>query len=1058
MGNRVSFRTALLTTAALSIAATAVPAFAADPGASDPSPDIVIRDGIDPNQPAPAGDLDDGVTGIGQITTDLGGGSVGLCTGTLINPRTVIFASHCVNELPADAYGAASGGVGISVGFSPDNFNPILSWLLGIGGPKFGTNTNLNIYNIEQVWYDPRALQNPNARGFLEADIALGTLDTPAFGVPTWALLFSPLTQEEHVSIVGYGGAGNGTVGDSLGIDFRRRSAENMVSFLGSLDTVDFALFGPPLDGLPQNLYMTDFDDPNFGTANANPFDFNIFGGAATPREGITAGGDSGGPLIVDQKYDRPVVAGVLSGGSRFFGPQPDASYGTTSIYQPLYLFWDAIVANNPYVYADNKAGNADWMDPRHWVQAMDPNYTIDVNGQLVNGLPDTPALGISGDGATFGKVCFFDSCIDPQTGVAPTGDGTPIFIPGGPGSTNFVPNNVVGNPALGIKSHYYDVTLSAPGTTRLKDSVTIDRLTIKGLTKLDIKNQGSLKVWGDMTQIAGWTNVDGLLTTGESLYVTGILSGSGVLDPTYLTAINTIVSPGSDNDPSTLTVKGDVILSSGSTLAIDVNHKASDLFNVVGDSLNNGILALDGGTVLFTRAKGSKPRDGDTFTFASATGGVDGTFGNVASLLGILQADLTYGPNDVTAKLRAGRFIDFLTNANSLVTAFANAFDALRGSSYSSLSGLYGNIDLMSPDALAATFENLAPRISDETRTLQDRQSKQMLTTVSNRLSMLGTPQQTGLSVYGMPSAFGLRDQGVYRQGMTDLGMSHSYATGLPSGMSAFVAGGSSAHSSAYGGATFGQGEFSTYMSSGLEYRVAPRLTFGTAIGYAEGSSAPGADQSKTKTSQVAMYGSYRLGGGAYVGGLAAAETSRAEMSRNVSTGDTILDLTGATRSQRYTASIEAGVNVGVADKLMLTPRAQLAYSNYHLDGFSENGGEAALRMDDLRLQKVEARIGAKLTGSASLGKGWSFVPELEANYVRLVSGADDGMAVRFANAADYRFFLPIADGGRSRGEVRGGLRLTNGPLEVGTAVQASIGGGALDDRRATADVTLRF
>jgi hypothetical protein len=80
------------------------------------------------------------------------------------------------------------------------------------------------------------------------------------------------------------------------------------------------------------------------------------------------------------------------------------------------------------------------------------------------------------------------------------------------------------------------------------------------------------------------------------------------------------------------------------------------------------------------------------------------------------------------------------------------------------------------------------------------------MLNTVSNRLSMLGTPQQTGLSVYGTPSAFGLRDQGVYRQGMTDLGMSRSYATGLPSGMSAFVAGGSSAHLSAYGGATFGQ------------------------------------------------------------------------------------------------------------------------------------------------------------------------------------------------------------------------------------------------------------
>ena len=63
------------------------------------APSITINNNFTPN------DVRDptNVTGIGQIVTDAGGGSVGLCTGSLINPRTVIFAAHCVNTRPATA-------------------------------------------------------------------------------------------------------------------------------------------------------------------------------------------------------------------------------------------------------------------------------------------------------------------------------------------------------------------------------------------------------------------------------------------------------------------------------------------------------------------------------------------------------------------------------------------------------------------------------------------------------------------------------------------------------------------------------------------------------------------------------------------------------------------------------------------------------------------------------------------------------------------------------------------------------------------------------------------
>ena len=81
------------------------------------SPGVVPSTGILNNQPPPAGILDLGVTGVGNVITSVNPptGSVGVCTGTLINPRAVIFAAHCVNTRPTTAYGATGGGVALSV-------------------------------------------------------------------------------------------------------------------------------------------------------------------------------------------------------------------------------------------------------------------------------------------------------------------------------------------------------------------------------------------------------------------------------------------------------------------------------------------------------------------------------------------------------------------------------------------------------------------------------------------------------------------------------------------------------------------------------------------------------------------------------------------------------------------------------------------------------------------------------------------------------------------------------------------------------------------------------
>lgn len=998
---------------------------------------------------------------------------MGVCTGTLINPRTVIFAAHCVNTRPAEAYGnngtpfgawAATGGTPIAFGFNADNLPAVRLWLglsSGDGEPAnpallHQTNLARALYAVEQVWYDPRSRAPTSCTSatscFLQADIAIATLDTPAFDIPTWAMLFSPLDGPTHAIITGYGGAGRENQA-SVAIDWRRRSAENMIAVLGSLNDRNMWLFGS--GSITNGLYLYDFRDPN---PNYNPaagrFDFGLYGSdAALPREGTTAGGDSGGPLIVDQRYDRPVTVGVLSGGTRFFGAQAGHRYGTDSFYQPLFLYWDVIVANNPYVYAGNVGGNGDWEDPAHWVQLMDPNYMIDVGGELVNSLPDTPAQGIAGGGAAFGQICFLGDCTT-LSGAAPTGDGTPIFIPGGPGSTNFVPNNVTANPAAGVRARYYDVTLSAPGTTSLSSSVTIDRMTLDGETRLHVRSGGSLNVLGEYNQLQGWTTADGLVASGrDMMYLSGLLSGSGTVRAPFTTVVGAIVAPGGGDRVGTLTVDGNLILASASSLFVDVGRGAGDRLTVTGT------LALGGGSLVFNKV-GAAPRHGDTWTIATAGGGVDGTFGTIYSFQGVLRPELTYNPDNIVATLRAGSLVQIIGQSGPVERAFAQALDQLRGSSYTSLYNIYGIVDLMDGASLAATLRGLAPDTMNDQRSLQERQSRAMLNVIGDRLAMLGTGATGTLSVSGSgalthalatgraPAALGVSSMVPGSQGVQS----------LPRGMTGFV---STSYLTAGNAsqAAFNGGQRSWYASMGLEIQASESLTIGSAFGFADGLSVPGLQgRAESRTTQAAAYGSYRLGGGVYVAGLASAEVSRADLERRTATGHIAFDLYGATQSRRYNVMMEAGANLAAGHGLTLTPRASLAYSSYRLDGFRETGGEAALQVDDLRLQHLEARLGATLSGAMRMG-GWSLEPQLRADYVRTVAGADDGMRVRFASAPDFAFALPVAGGDRNWAEVRGGLRLDNGRVSFGGAIESSIGREAtFRDDRAMAEMTIRF
>ncbi len=1142
-------RSALLASAALSALSIAPAAHAVVPNDNNTPADII--DGTD-------------VTGVGIMYRDDGY----VCTGTLINPRTVIFAAHCVNDYDPSTYSTVNGGIPVAFAFQSDARPGLIDWISN----GYRTNTTLSVYNVNNIAYNPDSL-DPPALSFLYGDTAIATLDTPASDVPTWAMLFSALPAPEsisdttgtgyHVTITGYGRSGSGTTGNSYGIDFRRKVAENFLGLLGSLDDVDTFLFGGG-SGYSQNLYQLDFDDPT----RTNEFDFNVFKDDALPNEGNTAGGDSGGPLILDQTFDQKVVLGVLSGGSRYFVEQPQSSYGGSAFYQPLYLFWDWIAQNNPYRYATANAGDGKWSDPSHWVTALDPNYMIiDSNGSLVNGVPTTPGAGAFGedDAQKFGQICYQpndgsdDACYDvgtdtllingepveatdatatsgsktvsnnkgkveiaersPSDGTASLADEAIVeaqaegdaalpaatLANGLPGASNFVPNNIDPVATQGIVGRYYDVTLSAAGKTTLDIDATVDRFTISGTgSTLDVTSAGSLTSLMDISHLAGVVNIDGTVETpGDYLLLSGLLSGKGTLRAGYFTNIMGVVAPGGIGSVGTLTVEGNALLSSGSTLHIDLGaNGTSDLLAVkatqfvpedeggegeviapteggndnaqsavasitaaeadgdvsllaAGDPID-GIAAL-GGKVVFGAATGAKLRYGNQYTFLTAEGGIDGSFETPTNISAILKPVLTYGTNSVTVTIDAGTYASVVNGGSQVQTSFAQLLDQNRAL-YGNYAALYGEADLLSVAGIQASLEAMAPRTEALRTSMSEVLNDNMARFYRDRLTRVSGGSMGGtLTMTGQPLQLAALSMNNLNLGMDQGGGNETVTqeNALPEDVSAFIAGGyiDGKSDPMRGAITTGRDKFDGwYGAAGIEKMIGDDAVIGLAASYSElkGNTGIG-DTARARLYQATVYSNWDLGG-VVLDGVGSAGTLTSKTKRAFAVGTTPYTLRGSDQQLALSGEIGIGAPLG-GDAFTITPRASLRGAYISGGNLAEYGGDTALVIHRHAIQSAQGRLGA--TAKIDVG---GFKPYLTANYVHEFRDQPAYFLANFVGGTGS--LAPFALGGSDKnwGEVGGGLTLSTGNVDISLSADTTAWRGNLSYQSYRAALKFRF
>ena len=1113
-------------TLALAAAATATPALAVVPNETTDSEEIVDDEEI--------------YEGVGMIITNrVGTGGIGICTGSLINPRTVLFAAHCVNDIPDTDYDGET--FRAAVGFNFDAFPGILNW--------FGTsqsNAALKVFNINRIFYDPRSLQNPQAGGFIEADIALASLDTPAVGIPMWAMLFTTLPAPDaidpvtgtgyHVNIVGYGGTGNAFQGAVEGIDFRRRAAENMLGGFLSPDDRNAVLFGSTGPFLPQNLYQLDFDSQN----RDRVFDINVHRDDALPNEGTTAGGDSGGPLILSAANnaitEEDLIIGVLSGGSRFFGPQPFSSLGTTSFYQPLSLYWQYIVETNPYRYVGAKAGDGNWEDADHWVTLLDPMYrVINADGQIVNGLPTTPELGLNGTEGDWGAVCVefenpFDFCTDVATGITedtfptptPTasGDGAatitnnraeldltmiaggenaaapatfdlasadnagravvmlegsqeqaqvedeeapalpaPTLANGLPGASGFVPNNidpiVSADPTVNVLPRYFDVTLSPNGTTTLSSNVIIDKLTIRGNAGLNIAAGGDLTSLIDINQFGGTTTVNGNLTSvGDYTLFAGMLGGTGTVTAPFLTSITGILSPGTMGTTGTLTIDGNLVMSSGSTFLADINgNGTSDRIAVTGIANVGGVVGL--GMGLSQQVNGL----GRQFTILTADGGVSGAF-TETNISAILSQSFIYQDNAVLMEIEAASYRSVIDDNDPIQAAYAQLFDQNRPNE--ALAGLYG-LDFASADTIRSTFTGLAPVNEQAVRSmagqtvnlLQNFNDARMREADRNKaggkIAVTGAPLnvlQAQLSPFGQPIGM---DAMALQSGAEETEMRDA---DLPDNVALFLSGG------------FIRGDVDSlpgfaqeteieglFVSGGIEFYPGENTMLGLA-GYFNSLEAdvPLGQQVDSETYAVSLYMRHKFNDGPVIDGQFAMGSMGFDTSRTVQFLGANQTLTSSTDDLMVSGALGLSydLDTGIGT---ISPGVEARYASVDLGVVRETGGNTALAISRENFTSAQGRFGFDYEKEAKM-------VQINAN-AQLVWEFEDGPQLLAANFAqgigpNANFVLDTAD--HTWVELGVSATVGDGPFQMGVGFDTTVGRDSANARVFRASATYRF
>ncbi|HEY4201811.1 MAG TPA: autotransporter domain-containing protein [Devosiaceae bacterium] len=430
-----------------------------------------------------------------------------------------------------------------------------------------------------------------------------------------------------------------------------------------------------------------------------------------------------------------------------------------------------------------------------------------------------------------------------------------------------------------------------------------------------------------------------------------GTLAGHGTIGSgtgSFVTvAAGGALSPG--NSPGTLTVEGNLVLDTGSRIEVEVipQETGSDLVHVTGDA------TIDGGSVAHIGATGNYALR-STYTILTADGTLSGRFDNVSSdyafLTPVLGYDYGAGIVNLTLERNDAGFAGTAVTGNQQATA--GAIDSI---GIAAGNRLYDAIALLPGDkgVISASFDMLSGEVHASTKTALIEDSAFIRDAATDRIRAAfadvgASPlpvmaySEGGARLAG-PTADGsviwTQASGAWNHVDSD-----GNAAGLDTASGGFIVGADAPvfNSWRLGAlAAYGRTDFSAH----------DRSSSGDSDNYTLG-----------------LYGGTQVGNLGFRSGLAYTWND-IDTNRSVAFPGFSDSLESGSHAGSFQAFGDLGYRIDTP-AVSLEPFANLAYVSLTTDGFTEEGGAAALHVDGETTDATFSTLGLRAAATFQLGE----------------------------------------------------------------------------------------
>ena len=628
----------------------------------------------------------------------------------------------------------------------------------------------------------------------------------------------------------------------------------------------------------------------------------------------------------------------------------------------------------------------------------------------------------------------------------------SPTIDNGLAGATNFIPDNIDLAPGLNGR-RYFEVSMSNAGITTLSSTRTIDRLNVGGNAELVIGSTGNLTSLMDINQTGGHISVDGALNSvGDYTLFFGYLTGAGILNSPFLTNIAGTIAPGDIGNIETLTIDGSAVLSSGSSLMIDIGSNGiSDVLSITGDS------SL-GGTVFFNPNLGV--RSGNTYTFLTTSGLQLGEL-SAANISSILTPVLTHNINSVTALIEAGSYNNAISTSNSLHASYAKLLDSNRD--LGGLDAVYATLDLSSDSQIQEVLTSWAPEAEMTVRSLAKATTDTLSQFHSSRLRIMETGSWSGgsISVMGSPGKIASHQDAMASMSnvvVSDMDNEASIKTNkkIADDYSIYLAGSfidGSASVMPFSSNLEKEHFDGWTLSAGIEHAVSENIKLGASLSYTDLSLNDQAAKSvNSNHAAVTLYGQLQSKSNLVLSGQFSIGSFDTSTERNI-----VFPASYALSSEDENLSVTTKIQLSKPLKMSdftVIPKVGLQTAMVDFNDVLETGGVTALNIDRKYYSSTQGRLGLDIVSN----KNSNFYMRISGD---VVNEFDDSLNVFRAgfeqnNGESANFLLAGTD--QFWGEVGAGFAFEIDKAVMSLSVDTTIGRDDLSTQSYRAGITFKF